>query len=101
MLTEGLFLDLLDHKFDDEQTFENDDEQFDPIETLSFQGLKTLHNHFSKVTTATSVKDIITLNSQHHRYGPTEMDNDGTKHGYDYQQYDRHIIGKETRYTER
>ena len=36
MLTEGLFLDLLDHKFDDEQTFENDDEQFDPIETLSF-----------------------------------------------------------------
>ena len=29
------------------------------------------------------------------------MDNDGTGHEYDYQQYDKHIIRKETRYMER
>src|SRR5271168_2847860 len=60
MLPEGLFLNLLDHEFDDEQTFENNDEQSDPIKTLSVHGLKSLHNHFSKVTAATSVNDIIT-----------------------------------------
>src|ERR1700678_1088339 len=62
MLPEGLFLDLLDHKFDDEQTFENGDGQFDPIKTLLVHGLKTLPNHFSKVTVATSVNDVITVN---------------------------------------
>src|SRR5271168_3827569 len=29
------------------------------------------------------------------------MDNDGTNQGYNYQQYDRHIIRKETRHMER
>ena len=29
------------------------------------------------------------------------MDNDGTGHEYDYQQYDKHIIRKETQYMER
>ena len=29
------------------------------------------------------------------------MDNDGTRHGYDRQQYDKHVIGKETQYMER
>src|SRR5271155_4803838 len=62
MLPEGLFPNLLDHKFDDKQTFENNDEQSDPIKTLSVHGLKMLHNHFSKVTTATSVNDVITVN---------------------------------------
>jgi hypothetical protein len=40
MLPEGLFLNLLDHEFDDEQTFENDNEQSDLIKTLSVHGLK-------------------------------------------------------------
>jgi hypothetical protein len=62
MLPEGIFLNLLDQEFDDERTFENDDEQSDPIKTLLVHGLKTLHNHFSKVTTATSVNDIMTVN---------------------------------------
>src|ERR1700678_3675140 len=51
----GLFLNLLDREF-------NDDEQSDLIKTLSVHGLKTLHNHFSKVTVATSVNDVITVN---------------------------------------
>ena len=42
--------------------FENCNEQFDPIKTLLVHGLKTLHNHFSKVTVATSVNDVITVN---------------------------------------
>src|SRR5271168_2603734 len=33
MLPEDLFLNLLNHEFDDERTFENDDGQFDPIKT--------------------------------------------------------------------
>ena len=49
MLPHGLFLNLLDHKFDDKRTFENCNEQFDPIKTLLVHGPKTLHNHFSKV----------------------------------------------------
>src|ERR1700678_537823 len=61
-LPEGLFLNSLDHKFNDERTFENDDEQFDLIKTLSVHEPKRLHNHFSKVTTATSVNDVITVN---------------------------------------
>src|SRR6202522_3102094 len=62
MLPERLFPDLLDQELDDEQTFENDNEQFDPIKTLSVHRLKTLPNHFSKVTAATSVNDIIAVN---------------------------------------
>jgi hypothetical protein len=62
MLPEGLFPDLLNQEFNDERTFENDDEQFDPIKTLSVHGLKRLPNHFSKVTVAISVNDIITIN---------------------------------------
>ena len=62
MLPEGLFLNLLDQEFNDERTLENDDEQSDPIKTLSVLGLETLHNHFSKVTAATSVNDIIAVN---------------------------------------
>jgi hypothetical protein len=42
--------------------FENDDEQFDPIKTLSVHEPKTLHNHFSKDTAATSVNDVIAAN---------------------------------------
>ena len=45
MLPEDFF-NLLDHKFDDERTFENDDEQFDPIKTSSVHKPKTLHNNF-------------------------------------------------------
>src|ERR1700678_3613648 len=52
--------DLLDHEFDDERAFEIDDEQFDPIKTLSVREPKTLHNHFLKVAVATSVNDVIT-----------------------------------------
>src|SRR5271168_3969151 len=33
MLPEGLFLNLLDREFDDERTFENDDERSDPIKS--------------------------------------------------------------------
>src|SRR6202453_4284 len=62
MLPEGLFLNLLDREFDDERTFENDDEQTDPIKSLSVHGLKSLRNHFSKVTAATSVNDVTTVN---------------------------------------
>src|ERR1700678_3583940 len=61
MLPEGLFPDLLNQEFNDERTFENDDEQFDPIKTLSVHGLKRLPNHFSKVTAATSVNDVIAV----------------------------------------
>ena len=49
-------------KFNDERTFEIDDEQSDPIKSLSVHGLKTLHKHFSKVTAATPVNDIIAVN---------------------------------------
>src|SRR5271168_629309 len=49
ILTEGLFLNLLDHGFDGKRTFENNDEQFDPIKTLSVHEPKTLHNHFQKL----------------------------------------------------
>src|SRR5271155_4397018 len=35
ILTEGLFLNLLDHGFDGKRTLENNNEQFDPIKTLS------------------------------------------------------------------
>src|ERR1700678_3245336 len=52
--------DLLNHEFDDERAFEIDDEQFDPIKTLSVREPKTLHNHFLKVAVATSVNDVIT-----------------------------------------
>jgi hypothetical protein len=62
MLPDDLFLNLLDQEFDDEQIFENDNEQSDPIKSLSVHGLKTLHNHFSKVTVATSVNDVMTVN---------------------------------------
>src|SRR6202522_1675897 len=55
--------DLLDHEFDDERAFEIDDEQLDPIKTLSVREPETLHNHFSKVPTATSVNDVITVNN--------------------------------------
>jgi hypothetical protein len=61
--TEDLFLDLLDQELDDERTFENDDEQFDPIKTLSVHEPRTLHNHFSKVAAATSVNDVIAVNN--------------------------------------
>src|SRR6202789_1362792 len=54
--------DLLDHEFDDERAFEIDDEQFNPIKTLSVRKPETLLNHFSKVAAATSVNDIITVN---------------------------------------
>ena len=57
-----------------------------------------IHNPFSKVTMATSVNDIITVNVMN---GPTEMDNDGTGHGYNCQRYNKHIVGKKTQYTER
>src|SRR6202522_3004278 len=53
--------DLLDHEFNDEQAFEINDEQFDPTKTLSAREPETLHNHFSKVATATSVNDVITV----------------------------------------
>src|ERR1700678_520908 len=62
MLPERLSPDLLDQELDDERTFENDDEQLDPIKTLSVHGHKTLPNHFSKVTAATSVSDVIAVN---------------------------------------
>src|SRR5271168_5619578 len=62
MLPEGLFLNLLDREFDDERTFENDDEQTDPIKSLSVHGLKSLRNHFSKDTAATSVNNVIAVN---------------------------------------
>src|ERR1700678_2533185 len=62
MLPEGLFPNPLDYGFDDERTLEIDDGQSDPIKSLSVHGLKTLRNHFSKVTTATSVNDVIAVN---------------------------------------
>jgi hypothetical protein len=62
MLPERLFPDPMDQEFDDKWTFENDDEQFDPIETLLVHEPKSLHNHFSKVTAATSVKNVMTVN---------------------------------------
>src|ERR1700678_4264714 len=65
MLPEGLFLNLLDREFNDECTFENDNEQSDPIKSLSVHGLKSLHNHFSKVTVATSVNDVTTVKVMH------------------------------------
>src|SRR5271168_4644602 len=59
----GSFSQLLDPECSDERTLENDDEQSDPIKSLSVHGLKTLRNHhFSKVTTATSVNDVIAVN---------------------------------------
>src|ERR1700678_3224011 len=61
ILTEDLFLDLLDHGFD-ERTVEIDDEQSDLIKILSVHEPKTLRNHFSKVTAATSVNDVIAVN---------------------------------------
>src|SRR6202522_4314191 len=62
MLPEGLFPNSLDYGFDDERTLEIDNGQSDPIESLSVHGLKTLRNHFSKVTAATSVNDVIAVN---------------------------------------
>ena len=62
MLPEGLFLNLLDRELNDERTFENNDKQSDPIKSLSVHGLKSLRNHFSKVTAATSVNDVTTVN---------------------------------------
>src|SRR5271168_924789 len=62
MLPERLFPDSMDQEFDDKWTFENDDEQFDPIKTLLVHEPKSLHNHFSKVTMATSVNDVIAVN---------------------------------------
>src|ERR1700678_2243238 len=62
MLPEDSFPNSLNHRFGDEQTFVINDEQSDPIKSLSVHGLKTLHNHFSKVATATSVNDVITVN---------------------------------------
>src|SRR5271155_4016129 len=62
MLPKDLFLELLDHRFDDERTVEIDDEQSDPIKSLSVHKPKTLRNHFSKVTAATSVNDVIAVN---------------------------------------
>src|SRR5271168_4365220 len=59
----GSFSQLLDPECSDERTLENDDEQSDPIKSLSVHGLKTLRNHhFSKVTPATSVNDVIAVN---------------------------------------
>src|ERR1700678_3661720 len=62
MSPERLFPDLLDKELNDKRTFENDDEWFDPIKSLSVHGLKSLRNHFSKVTAATSVNDVKTVN---------------------------------------
>src|SRR5271168_4256195 len=62
MLPEDLFPNSLDYGFDDERTLEMDDGQSDPIKSLSVHGLKTLRNHFSKVTAATSVNDVIAVN---------------------------------------
>src|ERR1700678_1496155 len=62
MLPEDLFPNSLDYGFDDERTLEIDNGQSDPIKSLSVHGLKTLHNHFSKVTVATSVNNIIAVN---------------------------------------
>src|ERR1700678_153198 len=59
VLPERLFSDLLDQEFDDKRTFEHDDEQFDPIKTLSVH--EPLHNQFSKVAAATSVNDVMTV----------------------------------------
>src|SRR5271168_3353846 len=56
--------DLFYHKFDDERAFEIDDEQFDPIKTLSVREPETLHNHFSKVAAATSVNDVMNMDLQ-------------------------------------
>src|ERR1700678_3150616 len=61
ILPTELFLNLLNHKFDNERTFKNDDEQFDPIKTLSVHEPKSLHNQISKVATATSVNDVMTV----------------------------------------
>src|SRR5271155_4300361 len=62
MLPEDSFPNSLNHRFDDERTFVIDDEQSDPIKSLSVHGLKTLCNHFSKVAAATSVNDVIAVN---------------------------------------
>src|ERR1700678_2937352 len=61
ILPAELLLNLLNHKFDDERTFKNDDEQFDPIKTLSVHEPKPLHNQISKVAMATSVNDVMTV----------------------------------------
>src|ERR1700678_4525892 len=61
ILPAELLLNLLNHKFDDERTFKNDDEQFDPIKTLPVHEHKPLHNQFSKVAAATSVNDVMTV----------------------------------------
>src|SRR5271168_2062439 len=60
-LPKGSSPDLLDHEFDDERAFEIDDEQLDPIKTLSAREPETLHKHFSKVAAATSVNNVITV----------------------------------------
>src|SRR6202522_3010902 len=62
MLPEDLFPNSLDYGFEDKRTLEIDDGQSDPIKSLSVHGLKTLHNHFSKVTAATSVNDVMAVN---------------------------------------
>src|SRR6202522_4191948 len=58
-----LFPNLWDQELSDERTFESNDGWFDPIKTLSAHGLKRLPNHFSKVTAATSVNDVIAVNN--------------------------------------
>src|ERR1700678_1120385 len=62
MLPGDLFPNSLDYGFDNERTLEIDDGQSDPIKRLSVHGLKTLRNHFSKDTAATSVNDVIAVN---------------------------------------
>src|ERR1700678_828480 len=62
MLPEGLFLNSLDRELNNERTFENNDEQSDLIKSLSVHGLKSLCKHFSKVTVATFVNDVTTVN---------------------------------------
>src|ERR1700678_1842021 len=62
ILPEELFPSPPNHESNDERTFEKGDEQVDPIKTLSVHGPKTLPNHFSKVTAATSVNDVIAVN---------------------------------------
>src|SRR5271168_37885 len=62
LLGRRLFPNLWDQELSDERTFESNDGWFDPIKTLSAHGLKRLPNHFSKVTAATSVNDVIAVN---------------------------------------
>jgi hypothetical protein len=96
VLPEGLFLNFLGHEFNDERTFENSDEQFDLIRTLSAHELKRLHNHISKVTAATSVNDVMSHDCQCHEYGPTETNNEGIQYGHAYQDIMDILLEKES-----